>query len=142
MSENKAKIKGGLNLEPNEIVGYRISPDAWNWTVVVVKRHGKDSKNAGMEYKETLSYPKNLSSAVSWIFNHVSAIEGRKIQDLEEQKTGNCADLKSLEKAFTKARQEALNAVEDLEKRLQAMGIDASTKGLNKLMGSVAEESK
>lgn len=141
MSENKVK-KGGLNLEPNEVVGYRVSPDAWNWTVVVVKRHGKDSKNAGMEYKEALAYPKSLSHAVSWIFNHVAAIEGRKIQELEEQKTGNCADLSALDKAFVKARQEALNAVEDLEERLKAMGIDSSTKGFHKLMGTTTEESK
>lgn len=140
MSDNKIKAKGGLNLEPNEIVGYRISPDQWNWTVVVVKKHGKDSKNAGMEYKETLSYPKNLSSAVAWIFNHVAAIEGRKLQDLEEQKSGNCADIKALESAFVKAQQEALKAVQDLEERLKSMGVDVSNKGMNKLMGASAPE--
>lgn len=119
-----------LNLVPNEIVGYRIHPDQWNWKVVEVKKHGENSKNAGQEFETVLSYPKDIRYAVKYIVNYVAAIEGDKLQRLSFERDGVAANLASLEEAFVKAENAALKAVEDLEKRLQAVGVDLNT--LNK----------
>jgi hypothetical protein len=111
-----------LNLVPNEIKGYRIRPDQWNWTVVVVKAHGKESKFAGVEYETPMAYCKNLPFAIEYIMKTVSAIEGRKEQDEVFDTTGVASDLNALQKGFDKALQAALCAVEDLERRVQESG--------------------
>ena len=129
--ENK---KVGLNLQPNEVVGFRISPDQYNWTVVKFKRHGKDSKHAGKEYKESMAYLKNLETAVGWIFNHVSAMEGKKLQEEHFNATGEMASLEKLVEAFKVGKQEALNALHELELELQEIGYDVKGNALNRAM--------
>lgn len=116
-----------MNLTPNEVIGYRLHPDQWNWTVVVVKRHGESSQKAGQEYETPLSYPKDIKSAISYIVNHVSAIEGAKTQQHVFDTTGVVANLEALQTGFDKAKQAALDAVEDLELRLKAAGLDFSS---------------
>jgi hypothetical protein len=120
------ETKGKLNLTPNEIIGYRLYPDQWNWTVVVIKRHGKESKNAGKEYETPLAYCKDLNFAVSWIFNHVSKTESRKAQDEKFVKENLIADLQCVVDSFNKAKEEAISAVEDLKERLSKQGIELS----------------
>lgn len=112
------------NFAPNEIIGYRVHPDQWNWTVVVVKRHGPESKNAGKEYETSLAYCKNLEEATRWIFNHVSKVDGNKEQNKEFDFSGNAASLEALQNAFLKAQERALWAVKDLEQRMLALGLD------------------
>lgn len=107
-----------LILIPNEVKGYRIRPDQWNWTVVVVKIHGKDSKNAGEEYDTPLGYCKSLPFAVDYLMRTVSALEGRKEQDSVFATTGVVADAQALQKGFEKASQFVMDAIHDLEKRL------------------------
>lgn len=54
----------GLGLVPNEVVGYRITADSHNWVVVLVKKHGKDSKFAGQEYVTPLGYYRDIPLAL------------------------------------------------------------------------------
>lgn len=126
----KAIKTNKLNLVPNEVIGYRIYPDQWNWTVVIVKKHGKDSKSAGQEYATPMAYCKDIASSISYIMRTVSAIEGRKDQDASFEENGKMADFEPLLRAFNKAENYALEAVADLEKRLKDRGYDLST--LNK----------
>ena len=115
-----------LNLIPNEIKGYRIYPDQWNWTVVIVKVHGKDSKYAGQEYVTPMAYCKDLKSAVEYIMRTVAAIEGRKEQENTFDTKGIVADFDALQVGFKKASEHALNAVKELEIRLMEKGYDMS----------------
>lgn len=104
-----------LDLAPNEVVGYRLKPDAFNWTVVRVKKHGAASKYAGEEYESTgLAYCKDLKNAVDFIINKEARLASEYLPLVE---------------AFEKAKQEALKAVADLEERLTAAGIDLSRPG-------------
>lgn len=134
VDSNEVKAKKKFELIPNEVVGYRIRPDQWNWSVVVVKVHGKDSKNAGQQYETPLpAYCKNLTSAVEVIFNRVAKTEGRDIQDETFKKNGEAASLESLKEAFVKAQDAALWAVQDLESRLIESGFDIKTVNRNML---------
>ncbi len=112
-----------MNLTPNEIIGYRVVPDQWNWTTVVVKKYGKDSKFCGQEYKTPMTYHKNINDALNWIFEHVSKMEGQKLQKEVFENTGRVGDLKCLEAAFEKAKIEVNHAIEDLENRLKKSNI-------------------
>ena len=107
----------GLNLIPNEVVGYRIHPDYHNWTVVLVKRYGPNSKQAGQEYETALAYCATLPSAVAWIINHVARVEGDRLQTAQFAKTGETASLEALAEAIKTAQREAMAATEDLERR-------------------------
>lgn len=109
-----------LNLVPNEIVGYRIHPDKWNWTVFEVKKHGQTSKYAGEEYLTPLSYPANVKQAVEFIVNRVASLEVDKIQSVQ----ASVDNAKLIEQAFDKAKETALWALKDLEKRLKDSGMD------------------
>lgn len=129
-----------LNLIPNEVKGYRIRPDQWNWTVVVVKAHGKDSKFAGSEYDTPMAYCKSLGFAVEYIIKTVSAIEGRKEQDEVFNTTGVAADLQSLQKGFDKALEAALDAVQDLEKRIKESGYSLAEIGHSMSNGKFSNE--
>ena len=122
----KATKNNKLNLVPNEVIGYRIYPDQWNWTVVVLKKHGKESKHAGQEYATPMAYTKDIRSSISYIMRTVSAIEGRKDQDASFEENGKMADFAPLLRAFEKAEKCALDAVDDLEKRLKDKGYDLS----------------
>lgn len=126
----KAPKTNKLNLVPNEVIGYRIYPDQWNWTVVIVKKHGKDSKHAGQEYATPMAYCKDIRSSISYIMRTVSAIEGRKDQDASFEENGKMADFEPLLRAFDKAEKHALDAVADLEQRLKDKGYDLNN--LNK----------
>ena len=128
-----------LNLVPNEVVGYRLHPDQWNWKVVVVKRHGEESKNAGKEYESTLSYCKTIQYAIQYIVNHVSAMEGDAEQKKTFEEKGVAADLESLKVAFEKAEKAALWAVNDLEARLKESGFDLNKLGRGALSGDEVE---
>lgn len=138
-AKSEKKIGGKLNLIPNEVVGYRIHPDQYNWTVVIVKRHGKDSKHAGQEYESPLAYCKNVESATSWIVNHVAAMEGKKLQEEKFDSTGVAASMEALMEGFKKAEAAALWTVNDLEARLKEAGYDFKDMRKNQL-GDKAEE--
>lgn len=112
-----------LNLTPNELVGYRILPDWYSMNVVLVKRHGPNSKNAGQEYTTPLAYCKNLSFAVSWILAHASRMEGELNQKEKLQADGSVADAKALLAAFTKAEAYANAAVSELQSRIDKLGL-------------------
>jgi hypothetical protein len=115
-----------LEFTPNEVVGYRIKPDAFNWTVVRVKKHGAASKYAGEEYESTgMAYCKNLNHAVEFILNKEAKLAAEYLPLLE---------------AFDKAKQEALKAVRDLEQRLTAAGVDPMRPGRLSLEPPVQHE--
>jgi hypothetical protein len=116
-----------LNLVPNEIVGYRVLPDTHNWTVVMVKRRGKDSKNAGQEYETPLAYCKGLENAADWVMGYVSKVEGRRIQDETFDREGVLADMESLKQGMTQGKKAVAWMLQDLERRLSEKGLDFET---------------
>lgn len=99
----------GLNLTPNEFIGYRIKADYLNWTVVKVKRHGEGSKFAGEEYvASVLGYCRSLSSAVRLII---------------ERDAKEAAQYMPMLEAFERAEKSALDAVSHLERTLDSLGL-------------------
>lgn len=116
MSETESKK--GLDLTPNQIVGYRLTPELKNWTISLVKR-----RDNGVEYKQPMSYHKSIGSAVHWIYNHVSQLEGKNLQRSVEDMTGEVANQEILKQAFAKGLVAALDAVEALEKDLLDAGV-------------------
>lgn len=135
ITANEANIedtptKRKLDLTPNEIVGYRISPDRWNWSVVVVKIKGKESKDAGQQYESPLpAYCKSLKVAVQTIFDRVAKLEARSEQDLKFDKTGQVADLNSIITAVEKAEKAVMWSLNDLEQRIVEAGVDLKNVG-------------
>lgn len=141
-SEVEVKAKGGkLNLVANEIKGYRIHPDQWNWKVVVIKEYGSESKKAGQEYESPLAYCKTISHAVSFLVNHVAAIEGEKEQKETFNREGVLSDFNSLKIGFARAEKAALDALADLENRLRSAGYTFKEIGENfkKITGEEGE---
>jgi hypothetical protein len=121
MSNNETELntnKRVPDFTPNEVVGYRITPEANSWTVSLVKR-----KATGDEYKTPMSYHKNISSSVCWIFNNVSQLEGKRLQKEYSELEGEIANQDVLLKAFDKGLKSALEAVDALEKDLVEAGI-------------------
>lgn len=114
----------GLNLTPNEVVGYRILANTHSWDVVLVKRKGENSKDAGAEYCTTLAYCKNLSFAVAWIVNKVALEEAARLQSEAMATSGDAASMEALLAAFNTAREAALQAVSDLERRILSSGLE------------------
>jgi hypothetical protein len=112
-----------LNLTPNELVGYRILPDWHSFNVVLVKRHGPNSKNAGQEYFTPLAYCKNLDFAVSWIVSHAARMEGELNQKDALQAEGSVADAKALLAAFEKAQAYAIAAAKELQASFEALAM-------------------
>lgn len=112
------EFKKGLDLTPNEVVGYRITPELKNWTISLVKR-----RPDGTEYKQPMSYHKSIGSSISWIYNHVSQLEGRNLQKDVAELTGEVANQEVLKKGFAKGLVAALDAVEALEKDLMEAGV-------------------
>lgn len=112
-----------LNLAPNELVGYRIKPDWHSFNVVLVKRHGPTSKNAGQEYDTPLAYCKNLSFAADCIFSHATRMVGELNQKDALQAEGSVADAKALHAAFDDARAHTLQAVAELQSRIDKLGL-------------------
>jgi hypothetical protein len=116
-----------LNLVPNEIIGYRVLPDTHNWTVVMVKRRGKDSKNAGQEYETPLAYCKGLENAANWIMDYVSKVDGRRIQDETFTREGVIADIESLKQGMVQGKKAVSWMLHDLERRLTEKGLEFET---------------
>lgn len=110
--------KAPLDLTPNEIIGYRLTPEPHNWTISVIKQRPN-----GKQYKTPLSYHKNLTSSVSWIYNHVAQTEGANLQKEHEKKTGQVGEMSVLPIAFNKGLNAALDAVDALEKDLLKNGV-------------------
>lgn len=113
----------GLGLVPNKIVGWRIKPDWYNFTVVLVKRHGDASSKAGQEYEESLAYCRTLPNAVSWLIEHVTRIRAEELQDIEQAKTGSIAQAEALRQAIELAHEAAQKAVAELTQRLETAGV-------------------
>jgi hypothetical protein len=129
----------GLGLVPNKIVGYRIKPDWFNFTVVIVKEYGQSSKKHGQEYEESLAYCKSLESAVNWLIQHVTRVEGERLQDEIQAAEGSVASAEGLLKAMQVAQAAALEAVADLNAKLMAAGL-SSPKQLTHLLGGTTPE--
>lgn len=129
-----------LQLTPNEVVGYRIKPDWYSFNVVLVKKHGAQSKNAGQEYETVLAHCKNLNFAVEWLVSHATRMHGEDAQKEALAQTGELADVKALAGAIEKAQQEALKAVADLQARLESAGLTSPKKVVHFLNEPVAPE--
>lgn len=146
----------GLGLVPNEIVGYRIKPDWYNFTVVVVKRFGKNSQKAGQEYEEALAYCRSLESASDWLIDHVTRVKAEQLQEAvlsaaqaqiaakgakvtDKVAEGSVANVKALAEAIGHAKAAAHEAIADLNKRLEAAGL-GTPKKLTHFMGGEMPE--
>jgi len=127
-----------LNLVANEVVGYRIKPDWYCFNVVLVKRHGPLSKNAGKEYETILAHCKNLPFAVSWLVSHAARMHGELSQKEALAVSGSVADAQALAVAFEKAQADALRAVNELQARLDAAGLNS--KAMVHLLGGAPDE--
>lgn len=113
----------GLGLTPNAIVGWRIKPDWYNFTVVVVKRHGAGSAKAGQEYEEALAYCKSIEHAAAWLVDHVARTEGERLQSAAFAATQSVADMQALRAAVETAKKTALDAVAELSRKLADAGL-------------------
>jgi hypothetical protein len=113
----------GLNLVPNETVGYRIRPDFYNWDVEEVKRHGSKSKTPGEQYSRNLGHFKTLANAASYIFNLHLRVQGAANQDAVLALSGELASLDALMDTVSAAHAEVMKAVEELEQFLAEAGI-------------------
>ena len=113
----------GLQLTPNEIVGYRIKPDWYNFKVVLVKKKGAASKDKGAEYEDVLGYCRSIEFAAKYIVDHATRMYGEEYQaaSLSEKKT--VADALALMEAIAKAKECALVAVKELDERIKALGL-------------------
>lgn len=108
---------------PNEVVGYRIKPDYYSFNVVLVKRHGATSAQAGLEYETPLAYCKDLPSAVQWMHNHIARARGESLESELPQHADSLERAKALLQAFEDSRTEVLKAVAELTQRLEAAGL-------------------
>lgn len=107
----------GLNLVPNEVVGYRIRPDLHNWTIVFVKRRGPLSKRPGEEYGEEICYYRDLEKALGAVFDFNMKRFTEEGQAEQEMKTGELAAISAVLSATQKAKEETLTAVRELLSR-------------------------
>lgn len=114
----------GLGLIPNEVVGWRIKPDWYNFTVVIVKKYGVSSKRAGQEYEEPLAYCRSLEHAAEWLTQHVTRIEGERLQAEAQAVNGSVANVEALLAAMTVAQNAVLAAVQELSAKLVAAGLN------------------
>lgn len=127
----------GLGLVPNEVVGYRITPDWTSFNVQLVKRRGPSSKQAGQEYGETLAYCRSLEFAAKYIVSHATRVYGEELQDANEAIKHTVGDAEALSAAIVKAQEAAINAVRDLQVRIDALGLDR--KGLVQALGEATD---
>jgi len=128
-----------LNLVANEVVGYRIKPDSvllQTWS----SSNAMDplSKNAGKEYETILAHCKNLPFAVSWLVSHAARMHGELSQKEALAVSGSVADAQALAVAFEKAQADALRAVNELQARLDAAGLNS--KAMVHLLGGAPDE--
>lgn len=137
----------GLGLVPNEIVGYRIKPDWYNFTVVVVKRFGASSKKKGQEYEEALAYCRSLESASDWLIAHVTRVKAEQLQDQvlksallgDRAAEGSVANAQALAEAIRTAKASAHAAIAELTARLEAAGLN-TPKLMTHFMGGESPE--
>jgi hypothetical protein len=117
-SEPNNHISVGLSprMPPNEVVGYRIIPDEYNWKVCIVRKYGLTSKTPGAEYATPLAYCKTLAYATEWIVNR----DSRMLGEMHDLKT-----------AFQIASDRAIAAVQDLSNKI---AVDNSGKPLARLI--------
>lgn len=101
--DQENKETGFGKFPPNKIIGFRIVPDDYTWTVFVVKEYGEHSKNAGQEYLNPVAYCRTLESAAQWIL-------ARNARQLTESL--------GLIEAFKAAETNVINAIKDVERRL------------------------
>ena len=113
-----------LQLIPNELVGYRFKPDWYSVTVVMVKRHGPNSKNFGQEYETVLAYCKNVEFAANWLFEHVVKVQSELNQKEALAATGSVADTKAMLVSFGTAKAEVLAAAAQLQARIDTLGLN------------------
>jgi len=130
---------GGLGLVPNEIVGWRIKPDWYNFTVVLVKRRGENSKNAGQEYEEPVAFCKSIEAAAHRIIEQVARMRGEELQASQQALDGTVASTQALLRAIEEGKAEASKAVAELTRRLEAAGVFAP-KDLARALGEGVEE--
>jgi hypothetical protein len=124
----------GLDLTPNEFVGYRIKPDWYSFNVVIVKKHGKDSKHAGQEYDKVIAYCKSLPHAVEYILSHSLRVRGERAQDEQLALDKTVASTEALAAQYQAALGDALKAANELASRIQSLGL--SQKDLVKALGA------
>ena len=122
----------------NEVLGYRLVPDAHNWTVVLVKKRGEDSKNPGEEYTQDMGYFKNLNNACLWMLNQYLVVETLKLQKEKQESTGEIASLNSIIQAFDAAQEKVAQVVIDLENRLTASGYNISPKSFTEALNNTS----
>lgn len=134
--DNQEDKKAFFFNKRNEVLGFRIVPDSNNWTVVLVKKRGEDSKNPGEEYTTDMGYFKNLTIATGWIMNQYLVQETLSEQKEIQTKSGEIASLKSIEEAFAKATEKTQKCVQDLEQRLLAAGYSLSPKVVKEALES------
>jgi hypothetical protein len=113
----------GLNLTPNEIVGYRVRPDYHNWTAVLVKVHGPQSRFAGQQYDTPIGYYKTLPMALRGIFELSTRLNAIELQEEVHRDTGELASQDVLTLAVERGRAAAEEAGRALEEQLQAAGL-------------------
>lgn len=101
--DQENKETGFGKFPPNKIIGFRIVPDDYTWTVFVVKEYGEHSKNAGQEYLNPVAYCRTLESAAQWILS-------RNARQLTESL--------GLIEAFKAAETNVINVIKDVERRL------------------------
>lgn len=124
----------GLDLTPNEFVGYRIKPDWYSFNVVIVKKHGKDSKHAGQEYDKVIAYCKSLPHAVEYILSHSLRVRSERAQDEQLALDQTVASTEALAAQYQTALGDALKAANELASRIQELGL--SQKDLVKALGT------
>lgn len=123
-----------LNLVPNELVGFRIRPDWYNFKVVVVKVHGEGSRQSGVQYDTPLAYCKSVESAAEWLLQHATRVRGDMAQQDAQALSGSVADTQALLSAMAQARADVLQAVAALKEELQ--DLDVSARGATRLLAS------
>ena len=134
--ENQEDKKAFFFNKRNEVLGFRIVPDSNNWTVVLVKKRGEDSKNPGEEYTTDMGYFKNLTIATGWILNQYLVQETLVEQKELQTKLGEIASLGAIEAAFAKATEKTQKCVQDLEQRLLDAGYNLKPKAIKESLES------
>lgn len=126
-----------LDFTPNEFVGYRIKPDWYSFNVVIVKKHGKNSKNAGEEYDKAIAYCKSLPHAVEFILSHSLRVRAEMAQAEQLVLDKTVASSEALASQYQAALKDALQAAAELASRIEALGL--SQKELVKSLGSAED---
>lgn len=112
----------GLDLVPNSVVGYRIRAEWLNWVVVLVKRHGAQSRVAGQEYDTAVGYYKDLEQAARAALRLETARLAGSAQDAAVREQGTCAETQALLDALPGAAAQVERALHALHASIRALG--------------------